>query len=49
MKCDNCPYKLNGDCQVWYMNGVSFSCNGIRSQVFIETNMNVSADIEEIK
>lgn len=47
MKCDNCPYRFTGDCQIWYMNGVSFSCNGIRSQIVIETNVNVSDDTKE--
>ena len=31
MTCNECPY--NGDCQIWFANGVPFSCKGIREGI----------------
>lgn len=42
MTCDDCPYNNTEDCQIWFANGVPFSCRGIREGI-----MNDSEDDTE--
>lgn len=42
MICNDCPYKTE-DCQIWFANGVPFSCRGLREGIMDDSEDDTEA------
>lgn len=42
MTCNDCPYHKN--CQIWFANGVPFSCRGLREGLIDDSDDEEASD-----